>query len=349
MQSLPDEETCWQAVQTRDRQYNGIFFCGVRSTGVYCRPTCSSRRPRRKQVVFFASCDEAEAAGFRPCKRCLPRQVEEPGVAIISRACQLIEASETPLSLNALSEQLSVSPFHLHRLFKSYTGVTPHQYSVSYRRSRFKDQIRNKNDLSSAIFGSGYGSPSRIYENASQWLGMTPATYRCGGSGMKIFYTIVDCYLGRLMVAATKRGICAVCLADEDITLETFLASEFPVAEITRDGAHFASWIDAILTHLNGKQPHLDLPLDVQATAFQMRVWEELRKIPYGETRTYAQVAAAINQPAAVRAVGRACATNPASIVTPCHRVIRSDGSLGGYRWGLKRKQALLDRERSEK
>ncbi len=344
--SMPDQETCWNAFQTRDRRYNGVFFCGVRSTGIYCRPTCPSRRPGRKQVEFFSSCDEAEAAGFRPCKRCQPRRLEEPGVDLVSRACRLIETSATPLSLKTLSVQLSVSPFHLHRLFKSFTGVTPHQYAVSYRRSRFKDRIRNEHDLSSAIFQSGYGSSSRLYEDASQWLGMTPGTYQRGGKGMKVFYTIVDCYLGRLLVAATGKGICAVCLADEDSALEAFLASEFPDAEITRDGAHLTTWVDAILAHLDGKLPRLDLPLDVQATAFQMRVWEELRKIPYGETRTYAQVAAAIDQPAAVRAVGRACAANPASIVTPCHRVIRSDGSLGGYRWGLVRKQALLDRER---
>ncbi len=344
--SMPDQETCWNAFQTRDKRFNGVFFCGVRSTGIYCRPTCPSRRPGRKQVEFFATCNDAEEAGFRPCKRCDPRRIEEPGVDLVSRACHLIENSETPVSLKVLSEQLSVSPFHLHRLFKSFTGVTPHQYAVSYQRSRFKDHIRNEHDLGSAIFSAGYGSSSRLYENASQWLGMTPATYRRGGKGMRIFYTIVDCYLGRLLVAATSKGISAVCLADEDSTLEAFLASEFPVAEIIRDGAPLATWVEAILAHLDGKLPHLDLPLDVQATAFQMRVWEELRKIPYGETRTYAQVAAAIDQPVAVRAVGRACATNPASIVTPCHRVIRSDGSLGGYRWGLDRKQALLDRER---
>jgi len=209
--------------------------------------------------------------------------------------------------------------------------------------------MRTNPDVSSAIFESGYGSTSRLYENASQWLGMTPSTYRRGGRGMKVFFTIVDCYLGRLMVAATEQGICAVSLADEDSTLEAFLTSEFPGAEITRDGVHLAKWIATILSHLEGRQPRLDLPLDVQATAFQMRVWEELRKIPYGETRTYTQVAAAIEQPNATRAVGRACATNPVSIVTPCHRVIRSDGSLGGYRWGLNRKQALLDRERSKK
>lgn len=346
---LLDEEICWQAVQTRDRRYNGKFFCGVRSTGIYCRPTCPSRRPRRDQVEFFASCEEAETAGYRPCKRCQPREVDEPGVAIVSQACRLIEVSDSLLSLDNLSKKLNVSPYHLHRMFKSYTGLTPRQYALSRRRSRFKARLRTKADLSSAIFESGYGSTSRLYENAPQWLGMTPATYQRGGRGMKISYVIVDSYLGRLLVAATEKGICAVSLADEDSALEDFLASEFPSAEIIRDGESLSQWVGMILDHLEGRQPHLDLPLDVQATAFQMRVWEELRKIPYGETRTYAQVAAAIDQPNATRAVGRACATNPASILTPCHRVVRSDGSLGGYRWGLKRKQALIEGERSKK
>jgi AraC family transcriptional regulator, regulatory protein of adaptative response / methylated-DNA-[protein]-cysteine methyltransferase len=351
-QLLLDEQSCWQAVQTRDARFNGLVYYGVRSTGIYCRPSCPSRRPNREQVKFFQSYEEAEQAGYRPCRRCQPRQALNPDsqVELVTRACRLIESNPAEsLTLNELGRQLSVSPYHLHRMFKSVTGITPHQYAAAHRVKEFKSQIKAGSDLITAMVDAGYGSNSRLYENADGQLGMTPASYRRGGSGMQINYTIVDSSLGRLLVAATDRGICAVSFADEDAALEAFLKSEYPAANIQREDVLLKRWVSAILEYLDGSQPHLDLPLDVQATAFQLRVWEELRRIPYGETRTYLQVAHAIGQPEAVRAVGHACATNPAALVTPCHRVVRTDGGMGGYRWGLERKQALLAKEQSQK
>ena len=351
-QILLDEQSCWKAVQTRDERFNGLVYYGVRSTGIYCRPTCPSRRPNREQVEFFLSYEKAEQAGYRPCRRCQPRQVVDPDspVELVTRACRLIEANPgESLTLNELGRQLAVSPYHLHRLFKSVTGVTPHQYAAAHRVKEFKSQIKGGSDLVTAMVEAGYGSNSRLYETAAGQLGMTPASYRRGGSGMQINYTIVDSSLGRLLVAATGRGICAVSFADDDARLQVLLKSEYPSADIQRDDVLLKGWVNAILDYLDGSQPHLDLPLDVQATAFQLRVWEELRRIPYGETRTYSQVAHAIGQPEAVRAVGHACATNPAALVTPCHRVVRTDGGLGGYRWGLERKQALLAKEQGQK
>lgn len=264
------------------------------------------------------------------------------------RACRVIEAcGEAGISLDALSRELAVSPHHLHRVFRKITGVTPRQYSAAFRLEEFKSRIRNGEALTSAIYESGYGSSSRLYEKSSSHLGMTPATYRRGGKGMSIIYTIVDSHLGRLLVAATPRGICAVSLGEKDRELEALLSAEYPAADIRRDDTYLLDRVNLLLDHLAGARPHLDLPLDLQATAFQMQVWEELRNIPYGETRTYREVAEAIGRPGAVRAVARACATNPVAIVTPCHRVIRGDGSLGGYRWGMARKEALLSREKS--
>ena len=351
-QLLLDEQSCWQAVQTRDVRFNGLVYYGVRSTGIYCRPTCPSRRPGREQIEFFLSYEDAEKAGYRPCRRCQPRQALNPDsqVELVTRACRLMEANlGESLTLNELGRQLSVSPYHLHRMFKAVTGVTPHQFAAAHRVKEFKTQIKGGSDLITAMVEAGYSSNSRLYENAAGQLGMTPASYRRGGSGLQINYTIVNSSLGRLLVAATGRGICAVSFADEDARLEAFLKSEYPAANLKRDDILLKEWVNTILEYLDGSHPNLDLPLDVQATAFQLRVWEELRRIPYGETRTYSQVAQAIGQPEAVRAVGHACAVNPAALVTPCHRVVRTDGGLGGYRWGLERKQALLAKEQSQK
>jgi len=358
--TLLDEATCWSAVQARDSRYDGLFVYAVRSTGIYCKPTCPSRRPNRAQVIFFTSCAAAEAAGFRACRRCKPQDSlntpAEPDAftrsqaEVIEKAMQVIDANvDTTLPLEALSQELHISPSHLHRLFKSATGLTPRQYAAGQRLEKFKAQVRGGQAVTEAMYEAGYSSSSRLYENAAGRLGMTPASYRRGGQGMDIRYTIVDTYLGRMLVAATAQGICAVSFGEEDASLESFLRSEYPAASLSRDDAAFKSWMDALLEHLEGVQPRLILPLDLQATAFQLRVWEELRKIPYGETRSYAEVARAIGEPKAVRAVANACASNPAAIVTPCHRVVRSDGQPGGYRWGMQRKQALLARERSER
>ncbi len=345
---FPDEDTCWQAVLSRDANYNGVFFYAVRSTGVYCRPNCPSRRPGRAQVVFFPTWAAAEEAGFRACRRCLPRQAEDPAVELIHRARRLIETAPAPLSLNELGSQLGVSPFHLQRTFKTATGLTPRQYAAAHRARRFREQVRAAPDVTTAMYAAGYNDSSRLYESAPAFLGMTPTAYRAGGKDMRITYTITDSPLGRLLVAATEKGICSVLMGDTDTGLLSALGAEFPAAEcIQSNGASLVEWAAALREHLTGIRPGLDLPLDVLGTAFQQRVWSELRRIPYGQTRTYAQVAQAIGRPSAVRAVARACATNPAALVIPCHRVVRSDGGLGGYRWGISRKEVLLAKERS--
>jgi AraC family transcriptional regulator of adaptative response/methylated-DNA-[protein]-cysteine methyltransferase len=345
-----DEITYWQAVQEHDRQFDGVFVYAVRSTGIYCRPSCPSRRPTRENVSFFALPEAAERAGYRACKRCNPRDVDtaDPQAELVRRICRSIETSPDMPTLDELSAEFHVSPYHLQRTFKRIMGITPRQYAEHCRVNQFKAQLRNGDSVTSALYDAGYGSSSRLYEHADANLGMTPSVYQKGGSGMEIGYKIVDCSLGRLLVAATARGVCAVSLGDDDAPLVNALHDEYPSAEIVPGGESFSAWVQAILDYLGGWQPHLDLPLDLQATAFQRRVWQELQAIPYGETRSYSQVAAAIGQQTAVRAVAHACASNPVSLVIPCHRVVRQDGSLGGYRWGIGRKQTLLAHEQTE-
>ena len=342
------EENYWQAVLTRDSQANGTFVYGVRSTGIYCNPSCPSRRPQRAQVVFFPLPEAAEQAGFRPCRRCQPRQAEvsDPQVELVRRACRYIEQNlENPPGLTELSEHVHMSPFHLQRVFKRIMGISPRQYADAYRLGQFKVQLKEGESVTNALYDVGYGSSSRLYERAPSQLGMTPTAYRRGGPGMHIHYTIVDSSLGRLLVAATEKGICAISMGNSDTMLAAALHKEYPMAEIAHDEDHLNEWVTALLSHLNGQQPHLDLPLDIQATAFQWRVWQELQAIPYGDTRSYSEVAQAIGAPRAARAVARACATNPVPLVIPCHRVVREDGSSGGYRYGKERKQQLLDQE----
>lgn len=340
------EDECWQAVLARDSASDRRFVYAVRSTGVYCRPSCPSRRPRREQVLFFGSAAEARAAGFRACRRCLPDQEGSPRSEIVERACRLLETGEG-LTLEQLGKALAVSPFHLQRLFKAATGLTPRQYAAGLRAGRLKEELRAGSEVTAAVYEAGYQSPGRMYAEAPARLGMLPRAYRAGGKGMQVRYSIRDCPLGRLLIAVTERGVCAVYLGDEDAGLESMLRQEYPAAALERAGAAEGEEFKAVLAYLAGERPRLELPLDLRATAFQLRVWEELRRIPYGQTRTYAQVAAAIGKPAAVRAVANACAANPAALVTPCHRVIRGDGGLGGYRWGIERKQALLEEERT--
>ena len=342
------EENYWQAVLARDHTYDGTFVFAVRSTGIYCNPSCPSRRPKRERVVFFSLPEAAEEAGFRACRRCHPGEASllKTQVELIQRACRYIEAHlDEPLTLATLSAQVHLSPYHLQRVFKRVMGITPRQYAEACRLGQLKAELREGEPVTRALYDVGYGSSSRLYERVPSQLGMTPTVYRRGGKGMNINYTIVDCLLGRLLVAATEQGICAVSLGDTDATLETALASEYPAAEIRRDGGDLNLWINAILEYLNGQQPHLNLPLDVQATAFQWRIWEELRSIPYGGTRSYSEIALAVGNPRAARAVARACASNPVALVIPCHRVVREDGSSGGYRWGAERKRRLLAQE----
>lgn len=343
-----DVERCWQAVAARDDTHDGAFVYAVRSTGIYCRPSCPSRRPRREQVAFFALPAAAEFAGFRACKRCTPRELRlaEPGAAVVAAACALIAAHlEQPLGLDDLGVAVSMSPHHLQRTFKRLVGVSPREYADALRLSALKGRLRAGDTVSDAIYAVGYGAPSRLYERADAQLGMCPTVYRAGGKGMQIGYTIVDSPLGRLLVAATARGLCAVSLGDDDAYLAYELRAEYAQAEIVCDDG-IGEPVEAILAYLSGRQPSLDLPLDVQATAFQRQVWQALQAIPYGQTRTYLQIAEGLGNPKAVRAVGRACATNPVSLVVPCHRAVGSDGKLHGFRWGLGRKQALLDMEK---
>lgn len=271
----------------------------------------------------------------------------DPHVELARATCRYIETHlESALTLDALSEQTGFSPFHLQRIFKRITGITPRQYADACRLGTFKARLKQRRTITMAMLEAGYGSSSRLYERASSQLGMTPAVYQRGGPTVQIRYGLTACPLGRLLVAGTERGICAVYLGDADEALAAELAREFPKAEVRREDKELSAWMRELVNHLRGRQPHLDLPLDVQATAFQWRVWQELRSIPYGSTRSYSAIARALGQPTAARAVARACATNPVSLVIPCHRVVREDGDLGGYRWGLKRKQMLLDQEK---
>jgi AraC family transcriptional regulator, regulatory protein of adaptative response / methylated-DNA-[protein]-cysteine methyltransferase len=334
----------WNAVAGHDRDADGLFVYAVRSTGVYCRPSCPSRRPRRDRVSFFDTPDEARGAGFRPCRRCRPdgAAAPDPWVDKIRRACVYLANVEGHPSLATLAARIGGSPYHLQRNFRRLVGVSPREYADACRLRKVKRRLRGGDDVTAAMFEAGYGSSSRFYERAVPKLGMSPSTYRRGGAGMQITYTIVDSPLGRLLVASTTRGVCAVAMGSSDAELERALAREYPAATIAVDAGRLAKWTESILAHLAGRQPRLDLPLDVQATAFQWQVWQALAAIPYGETRTYGDIAAAIGRPRAVRAVARACATNPVALAIPCHRVVSSGGSAGGYRWGARRKNALL-------
>lgn len=345
-----NNEVCWQAVIERDARFDGMFIYGALSTRIFCKPSCPSRRPKREGILFFASDDEAEDAGFRACLRCLPKETTNAQTDLVQRACRVIEeAIEENLSLEALAKELDVSPFHLQRTFKKYVGITPRKYAEIHRVKRFKELLKEGESVTDAIYEVGFGSSSRLYEKSNSQLGMTPSAYSRGGKGMKINYTVVECSLGNLLVAATERGICSVAFGDTEKELEESLRDEFPRADIEQDKNGLDQWVAALLLHLEGQMPNLNLPLDVQATAFQHRVWEELRRIPYGETRSYGDIAKALDQPTATRAVARACATNPAALVTPCHRVVREDGSPSGYRWGVERKKKLLDQEKETK
>ncbi len=346
---LPDtDETQWQAVLTKDARCDGQFVFAVSSTGIYCRPSCGSRRPRRENVSFFASPENAEQAGFRACRRCHPRDARtvDAQVQMAQEVCRIIEENEgETISLAALSERLGVSSFHLQRTFKSIMGITPKDYAETWRVKKFKQGVRQGEAVTAAMYDAGFGSSSRLYETASSELGMTPATYGKGGRGAMINYAVVETPLGQLLVAATDKGVCSVKLGDSEAALKADLLEEFPAAKIRQDDKPLRTAVNAIVDHLKSKSPRIDLPLDIQATAFQRQVWEQLRAIPYGETYSYSEVAKAIGQEKAVRAVARACATNPVALVIPCHRVIREDQSLGGYRWGLDRKKKLLERE----
>ncbi len=342
----PDE--CWQAVLERDRSYAGRFILGVTSTGIYCRPGCPARTPKRDNVRFFASPAEARAAGLRPCKRCHPDAARDPNVALVQAVTEALEAEcEQAPSLTELGRRFGMSPFHLQRVFKRITGVSPKQYVLGLRRQRLRGALKTERNITRAVADSGV-SNSILYGQRQNGLGMTPSQFRTGGPATTIRYTTVPSPLGQLLVAATERGVCAVRMADSAGQLERDLQAEFPAAALAADDWELGGYVRQIVRHLKGQQPHLDLPLDVRGTAFQQKVWEALRRIPYGQTRSYQQVAAELGNPTAYRAVANACAHNPVALIVPCHRVVHADGSISGYRWGPERKRRLLTQERRQ-
>jgi AraC family transcriptional regulator of adaptative response/methylated-DNA-[protein]-cysteine methyltransferase len=338
----------WKAVAARDGRADGTFVYGVTSTGVYCRPSCPSRRPRADRVRFFDSALDARRNGFRPCRRCRPDSVDAvtPGIEAVRRVSAFLASHpDETVSLKRLGRLASMSPYHLQRRFTALVGLSPREFQAACRSDRLRAGLRDGQDVTTAIYAAGYGSPSRVYESVPT-RGITPSTYRRGGEGTRIAYAIVACPLGRLLVATTARGVCAVKLGDRDEALADDLRREYRAADIREGDAPRREWVQAILRHLSGSLPSLDLPIDVRATAFQWKVWRALQAIPYGETRTYGDVARSIGQPSAARAVAHACATNPVGLVVPCHRVVPATGQPGEYRWGAARKKRLLDRER---
>jgi AraC family transcriptional regulator, regulatory protein of adaptative response / methylated-DNA-[protein]-cysteine methyltransferase len=342
-----ENELFWQAVRSNDHRFDGAFFFGVKTTGIYCKPSCTAKLPKRENVEFYVSADAAERSGFRACLRCRPRDASaaDPQTEKIISACSLMD-SEDGISLKDLSLRLGVSPSHFQRSFKRLIGLSPKKYAEVKRMDKFKKEIRGGSDIVTAMYDTGFGSSSRLYEKADSYLGMTPTTYKKGGEGMKISYTITECELGRILVAGTIKGLCSVAFDDDDLSLEQNLMKEYPNAEIVKDARILSEFVEEIIKHLAGLSKRLDLPLDIQATAFQMQVWELLRKIPFGETMSYMQIAEKLGDRKKVRAVARACATNRVAIVIPCHRVVASDGKLSGYRWGVERKKRILDREK---
>jgi len=346
MKSTLDSSAEWQAILNRDTQFDGKIFYGVHSTKIYCRPSCPSRKPNRNRVTFFQSAQAAESQGFRPCKRCQPHKVLTPTIDKILTACRYIEAqSDCIPTLTELSTQVAMSPTHFSRLFKQIIGVTFFEYANAQRLQRLKQHLHQGAEITDALYEVGYGSSSRLYEKALQKLGMTPATYKRHGRGEEIRYTSANSPLGYLIIAATTRGICSVKLGEDLTKLENELYNEFRHASLHRADNELQEWIQALVDYLSGRVPLPELPYDVQATAFQLQVWEALKQIPLGTTVSYSDVACSIGHPTAVRAVARACATNPVALIIPCHRVLPKAGGLGGYRWGVSRKQALLEME----
>jgi len=336
----------WQAFLERDARADGKFVLAVRSTRIYCRPSCPARRPLRQNVTFFHTNSEAEKQGYRACLRCRPNETAASAALVARAAKYLAESSEEGVRLGELAREMNSNAGTLRRAFRQVTGLAPRELAEALRVKRFKDLLRAGKNITDALYETGYGSSSRVYERSNAQLGMTPATYQKGGKGMKIEYTIAKSPLGKVLVAATERGVSAVYLGDAQGKLVAELHEEYPNAEISPATGSAQRWVREIVQRIEGKPAQVELPLDLQATAFRRRVWQELQRIPRGTTRTYSQVAQAMGQPKAVRAVARACATNPVSIVVPCHRVIRGDGNLAGYRWGLSRKEKLLASER---
>jgi AraC family transcriptional regulator of adaptative response/methylated-DNA-[protein]-cysteine methyltransferase len=342
----------WEAVQVRDRRADGYFFFAVRTTGIYCKPSCSARLPKRENVAFFDAAESARQAGFRACKRCRPEEseVNSPTVQAVTAVARLIEAAvsnEDPIPpLDKLAARAGYSPFHFHRLFKKVLGLTPKHYINAVRSDRLRQELSSSSTVTEAIHGAGYSSSSRFYESAKARLGMAPSTHKKGGAGETIRYSIGATSLGLILVAATDRGICAIQFGEEEGNLVAQLKAQFSKARFIGNDTAFRSTIDRVVQFVEAPRLAHDLPVDVRGTAFQERVWQALQTISAGQTSTYGEIAVLIGQPKAVRAVAQACAANPAAVVIPCHRIVRSDGNLSGYRWGAARKAELLKREK---
>jgi len=337
----------WAAVLRRDPRADGVFYYSVKTTGVYCRPSCASRRAGRENVAFHGSCEAAEREGFRPCKRCRPDEASPRTrrAAAVAKACRLIESAEEAPNLDALARSAGMSRFHFHRVFKGVTGVTPKEYLAAHRAKRTRDELARSATVTDAIYAAGFGSSGRFYASSSRVLGMTPGCFRAGGEGVAIRFAVGQCSLGAIIVAATEKGICAISLGDDPEALVRDLQDRFPRAALIGADAEFERLVARVVGFVEAPGVGADLPLDVRGTAFQQRVWQALRKIPPGTTATYSEIAKRIGAPRAVRAVAHACASNGIAVAIPCHRVVRTDGSLSGYRWGTERKRALLERE----
>ncbi|MGB2712911.1 MAG: bifunctional DNA-binding transcriptional regulator/O6-methylguanine-DNA methyltransferase Ada [Vicinamibacterales bacterium] len=344
---LPDDRR-WAAIVTRDRHADGTFYYSVKTTGVYCRPSCAARRPNRKNVAFHATRAAAELAGFRPCRRCKPDREwpEQTHAATIAQICRLIESAPTLPSLSSLARRASLSPYHFHRTFKAITGVTPRAYAAAHRSKRVREELRKGNKtVTQAIYDAGFSSGGRFYESSNQVLGMTPSDYRAGGGTTRIHFAVGECSLGSILVGQSARGVCAILLGDDPDALVRELQDRFPAATLVGDDPGFERVVSTVIGFVEAPSRGLDLPLDIRGTAFQQRVWQALRQIPVGSTVSYTTIAKRIGAPQASRAVARACAANPLAVAIPCHRVIRTDGTQSGYRWGIARKRALLTRE----
>lgn len=344
--TLTDEDR-HEAVRRRDRAADGTFVYAVRTTGIYCRPSCAARSARRENMTFYPTCEAAEAAGFRACKRCRPTQPSqsERHAQAVQRACRLIDGADEMPSLSELAQVAGLSRYHFHRVFKQITGVTPRAYVAACRAKRMAESLRAADTVTRAIFDAGYGASSRFYERSSQRLGMTPTTYRKGGIGVAIRFAVGECSLGSILVAATEKGVCAILLGDDPDALVRDLQDRFPRAELEGDDPTFDRVVACVVGFVEAPRRGLDLPLDISGTAFQQLVWQALCAIPAGKTASYAEIARAVGMPDAVRAVAQACGANALAVAIPCHRVVRTDGALAGYRWGVERKRALLARE----
>jgi len=347
LSAYADDEARWEAVVRGDLAADGVFYYAVQTTGVYCRPSCPARLARRENVQFHMTCEAAEQAGFRPCQRCRPHEATLTAhhAVVVEQACRFIEQVEAVPRLDALAAAVGMSRYHFHRVFKAITGVTPKAYAVAHRVQRVRDELARTATVTEAIYGAGFQSNGRFYATSTAVLGMTPSQFRSGGHGASMRFAVGQCSLGAILVAATDKGVCAILLGDDPETLVRDLQDRFPKAQLLGDDPHFEHVVATVIGFVEAPALGLDLPLDMRGTAFQQRVWQALRTIPAGSTASYTNIAQRIGAPNAVRAVARACAANPLAVAIPCHRVVRRDGTLSGYRWGVERKRALLDRE----